>query len=256
MKLGLIYCAYNTENLVRPSLVPWMDARRAKLGGHEWIIVAVSVPFERFEPAARDGTQAILQDLHGQGQIDHVITTEQPMLETEARGRALKLLVELGADASWQADSDEMPTVEQIGRIVAFVSRSPATWFRLSLKNYVFNDRTYLVDPFTPARIHRLRPPGYVADGCWDDNNVEYTGAEGQIRRDVTWPHVTVPKSVAWIQHLTWLNDQRSRKKCEYQTSRGWISSYRWDYEANRLEWNQSYFATCGLPCPPETRTD
>ena len=50
--------------------------------------------------------------------------------------------------------SDEHYTADNIDRIIAFVERTPLVcWYRLSPKNYVFDDRTYLVRA-VPAAAH------------------------------------------------------------------------------------------------------
>jgi len=126
-------------------------------------------------------------------------------------------------------------------------------WFRLSLKNYVFDTSTYLADPFTPPRIHRVNIRGYRAHSFWDDNNVLYCGTiTRDLKRDVDFPSLTVPKGVAWIRHDSWLNDSRSRRKIEYQVNgRKWPScSFAWDDSKGGLIWNEAHFARIGQPIP------
>src|SRR5262249_50119189 len=150
-----------------------------------------------------------------------------PMKETDARGKALEYLVGKGADILWQVDSDEPYTEANITSILAFLDRTPTTsWYRLSLKNHVFDTEHYLEDPFTPPRIHRVhttdskgRP--LVADHFSGDNDIAYKG-ELTFTQSLL-PNLTIPKTVAFIRHLTWLNDERSRRKVLYQTQgRGW----------------------------------
>lgn len=174
------------------------------------------------------------------------------MKETEARGEALRWLVDQGIEVVIQIDADEFYTAAEIERIFAFVaSRPQIAWFRGSLKNYVFDDKTYLVEPFTPARIHRINVGGYQARGFWDDNNVSYYGTiTRDIKRDLDFPSVTIPKNMAWVKHLTWGNDLRSKRKIDYQLNgRGWPTcSFDWD-ETRGLIWR------AGQPIP-ETAHD
>lgn len=254
-RYGLIYCAYDTADLVPASLQPWVDARRAKLGGHEFRIAAVCVPFAGFprekEP---DSTQTLLEARLAAGDIDHLITSETPMAETEARGQALRWLVDADSDVTIMVDSDEVYQMDEIQRVAAFVAARPhVAAFRGSLKNYVFDNRTYLTQPFTPMRIHRVRVGGYQAHSFWDDNNVTYGGTiTRDLKRDIEFPCVTIPKVVAFARHLTWLNDGpngRSHRKVRYQEARQWKCDFAWDDSRGGLIWRDGV-------TPPETARD
>lgn len=253
MRIGVIYCAYQTEDLVEASLRPWIEARQTRLAGHDYVICAVSVPFEGFpNDQPEDRTRAILGAHAQAGDIDHAIVRDHPMAETEARGAALKWLVEQGCDTLWQVDSDEPYETAQIAAICDFVAARPlVTWFRLCLRNAVFDSKTYLVEPFTPPRIHRVttvRGCFYTADGFCDDNNVSYRDSWHTGRPDTAFPSATVPRQLAWIKHLSWLNDDRSRRKVAYQQGRGWTCSFDWDDAQGGLIWR------AGQPVPETAR--
>ncbi len=250
MTIGLIYCAWQAADLVPLSLTPWLEAKRTRLGGHEFVICAVSVPFESFPQTEQlDDTLHLLRLQHAPREIDHLISGDKPMKETEARGAALQWLANQGVDLIWQWDSDEITTADEIQRTLAFVEARPqVAWFRGSLRNYVFDQQTYLTEPFTPARIHRVQVGGYRATSFYDDNNVNYHGTiTRDIKKDLSFPSVTIPKAVAWVRHLTWLSDFRSRAKVRYQESRGWKCSFKWD-ETKGLVWNEA------LPIPETAR--
>ncbi len=257
MKIGCIFVAWQSADLLPSSLTPWVEAKRAQLGGHEYIVAAVSVPFEGFpQEEERDATRSILGAAAHVGDIDHVIVTDKPMKETEARGAALRWLVEKGVDTLWQHDSDEVAAQDDIARIAAFVENQPyVTWFRLSLRNAVFSPTTFLVEPFTPPRIHRVHARGYRAHSFSADNDVAYGGT---ITRDIIpqdrFSSMTVPTSVAFVRHLSWLNDLRSKRKCAYQQHRwappvGAGCAFRWD-ETRGLVWNEEHFKLTGQPIP------
>lgn len=259
LSIGIIYVGFQCEDLIQKSLTPWINARSARLGGVDWKIAAVSVPFEGFnhgdEPM--DQTHKILLDHATYSEIDYLTIDSKPMKETEARGVALHALVtKFQVDILWMVDADEDYSLADIHAILTFVKVNPwVAWFRVSLKNMVFTERQYLREPFTPPRIHRVYLPGLRASGFWDDNNVYYKGGwdhSEAIQRDIDFASLTIPENVAWITHFTWLSDDRSRRKVEYQLSRGWCPSFKWDYVANRLEWNPEYYARHGLPFPPE----
>lgn len=243
MKAGVIFCAFNAEDLLEDSLSPWVEARSQEVGGNQFCIVAVSIPFEKFEEPRADDTLEGLRGYLDAGKIDRLIASDRPMKETEARGKALSYLVEKQCDITIMVDSDEIYTTEEIERILEFVEERPATTcFKGSLKNYVFNGRTYLAQPFNPMRIHRVRRGTYVADSFWDDNNILYRGTlTRDFKRDVDFPCLVIPKAVAWVKHFSWLNDQRSKKKVEYQTSRSWICSFDWDDSRGGLIWRSGH---------------
>lgn len=252
MKVGVILCAWQAGDYLARSLTPWIDARKARLGGNDFVICAVSVPFVDFEqPAQLDDTHDRLA-LHWRcADIDHMVTSDTPMKETEARGAALRWLVEQGCDILVQWDSDEVATVEQLAAILRFAEGQPFTsWFRLSLVNLVFDEHTRLVDPFTPPRIHRVRAGSYRACGFYDDNNVLYCGTiTRDFKHDVQLPSMTIPESVAAPLHYTWLNDERSKKKLEYQRRRWGHSAFRWDDKLG-LQFNEAYYRAHGLSIP------
>lgn len=256
MKVGVIYTAFNAEPYLHRSLPPWMDARTDKLGGHDYLIAAVNYPFIGFDTSGpRDFTDRILTEYLQHGRIDHLCAGADPVTEVVARGRALDDLVDQQCDITVMVDADEIWTEKDILGVMAWVEANPhAVWHRVSLVNLVFDTNTRLVDPFTPPRVHRVRAGAYRAHSFYDDNNVTYGGTiTRDLIRDVEFPSLTIPESVAAPLHFTWLNDERSRRKCEYQAKRGWMCSYRWD-AARGLCFNESFYLSHGQPIPEVRR--
>ncbi len=264
MKVGIIFCAYQCEDLLPKSLTPWVQARGARLGGHDYSICAVSVPFEGFpQEAELDNTRTILGAHAHYGRIDHVIVTDKPIKETEARGSALKWLRdEAKVDVIIQWDADEKPTEKDILGIVTFIEANPfVVWFKFSYRNLVFTKSLALKEPFTPPRAHRVRVPGgYVAHSFYADNNIRYVEEaygemNGGIKPDSLFPSMTIPEVVANPLHYSWLNDKRSKRKQEYQSLRwappiGAGCSFAWDDSRGGLIWNEEYFRLTGQPIP------
>ncbi len=254
-RIGVIYCAWQTEDMINASLRPWIEARERRLGGHDYVICAVSVPFESFPQNEKpDNTATILGHYLAAEDIDHQIWQQSPMKETEARGQALRWLIDQGAEITIQVDSDEFYQLAEIERIFAFVGTRLVAAFRGSLKNYVGipDDKTYLTEPFRPMRIHRVRYSSYQADSFWDDNNVLYRGTiTRDFKRDVDLPVAQIPKTVAWTHHESWPNSIRSKRKIDYQLNgRKWPScSFDWDDARGGLIWRD------GQPIP-ETAHD
>ena len=237
LKIGLILVGHNCAEYFEECLNPWLEAKKE----FDIKICAVNCPFEGFPVDEDDGSRDKLINLHKSGAINQLIMSEGPIKETEARGAALKWLIEQGCEVSWQADFDELITIEEIRKIVKFVEKEKfTTCFRLSLKNYVFNRKTFLAEPFTPMRIHRLVTNGYKAVGFYEDNNIIYNGIITRDRKpDIHFPCLTIPHVVAFITHLSWLSNLRSKKKCEYQRNRGWQNcSFIWDEKEDTLKFN------------------
>jgi len=245
---GVIFTGFGTKEYIHQSLAPWVALRReAHENGDHLYICAVSVKFAGFE-GEDDGTREILREYLARGEIDHLIDGPDNISERVARGMAMRHLLDNGVTYIWQVDSDEPYTQDEIVRIKTHVESHPwIIWWRLCLKNYVFDDKTYLADPFTPPRIHQVRSGSYKVHSFSGDNDIQYGGT---ITRDIIpqdrFASGTVPPTVAWIRHESWPNSLRSKKKIEYQTKgRGWAQcQFAWDDSKGGLIFNPS------LPAP------
>ncbi len=262
MKIGILFCSYSTPQYLLGALWPWAVARRDKLGGHSYVISAVSLPFAEYKdiPDTRldNVTPAELTKYLDAGFIDYLVTEPQFQSEAAARTAALKHLLFEGCDLIWLADGDEYITADQILAILAFTETQPLlTWFKLSLVNYVFDEKTHLVDPFTPPRLFRAKSGGYVLDSFRWDNDAVY---KGTITRDFRlnqdgWSHMTIPASVAAIKHFTWMNTEASRLKILYQEKHfGGVCSFAWDDARGGLVFRESYYKALGQPLPEIAR--
>lgn len=243
MKLGIIFCAYNTKKYVEDSLAPWIKLKKNPPENLSVAIHALSVPFEKFEiDPIEDGTQEILKTFLGNGDINELTIRppNQPIKEIEARTIALKALQKQGVDLVWQVDSDEFYTEREILSIIKFVESKPMIFlFFGSLKNFIFTENQCVDEVFAPARIHRVNglPDGLSVGAFYDDNNLFYQVGEKQIL-DIQLPRMNIPKRVAWTKHLTWMNDERSKKKVMYQKARGWQCTFDWDDAQGGLIWS------------------
>jgi hypothetical protein len=262
-KIGILFCGYRTIEYIDDSLTPWIRARAEKLGGNEFVISAVSAPFIEYkdtEFAQDDGTQEVLRDYYKGGHIDYLEDNLGYVDERTARNAALKHLLSAGCEWVLLVDSDEAYLIEEIYRIAKFVDANPfAVWFRGSLKNYVFDDKTYLRDAFTPARIYRTRIGHLTVLEFRFDNEVVYQADDGRQFDHLQLPCVQIPKNVAFTRHLTWISNAKSKSKLEYQKihfkGAGPNScSYRWNDAENKLEFNPLYYAKMGLPIPELVR--
>lgn len=254
MKIGIIFTAYNMASFVERSLSPWIHARHCKMDGNEYVISASSCPFSGFPSQRIDDTSEILHGMHSRHEIDYLLLGNDEKPETDSRTFSLKLLLSRECDVVMQVDADEIYTTEQISGIFKFVSDNPdMCWFSGCLKNYVFNEKTYLAEPFRPPRIHRTKFLAFSALSFYDDNNIEYTNGYPRPIKDVVFCNNIIPQSVAWTDHFTWLDNERSRQKVEYQKARGWECSFDWDYSSGHLKWNDKFLAKNGS-VPPDLR--
>lgn len=234
MRIGVILTGYGMLDYLDRCLDAWIDARTAHYKSHDIVICAVSVPFAGFPDATDDGTVEELHRAKRLGDIDHVIDSPKHIPETVARSMALQWLKTQGVTHSWQVDLDEFYTLGEINGIARLVEADPwnVCW-RLPLKNYVFDEHTYLAEPFQPMRIHRIDSlSGCVAEGFWGDNNVSYRdGATQALIQDILFASRTILTSTAWVKHITWQSNTRSRDKIRYQLeARGWPScQFAWD---------------------------
>lgn len=247
MKIGIIYVGYQTEEYIDNSLAPWFEAKKLRVNDNDFCICAVSTSFLGFDNNDKlDNTIPILTKYLQDGKIDYLITEPKNIPEIQARGMALKYLIEEDCEIVWQVDSDEFYTLGQIGQIAYFVELNPfIMWFRLNLRNYVFTDKEYLSEPFTPPRIHRISSNGFIATSFNQDNNIAYGGFDQQV-----FANMTIPMSIAYIKHITWLNNERSRKKVEYQKLRWGHCSFRWNEKINKLEFDPDFYKKTGQSIP------
>lgn len=255
MRIGILFCAYNCEETIHQSLAGWLEAKKSKVGGHEYIISAVSIPFQEYKDIDQnaDSTPQILGEYVESNKVDYLVTGPKFISESKARDLALEPLLTENLDLVILFDGDEIITVEQILNIINFIQLDPwCSWFSFSYKNYVFDTNTYLVDPFTPPRAFRVKTNGYTLAGFnWDNDTVYKNDMHNEYIFFKNLPTKTIPSSIAWIKHLTWLNNEKTKKKIAYQLShfKG-VCSYQWNIEKNCLEFNRDFYLKNNLPIP------
>ena len=252
-KFGIIFTCYNMQEFVDQSLSDLIKARQSKLDNNEFYIVAVSLPFKDFPITNCDNTIQILQTLKNNNLIDELITEPKFIKETEARTLALQKIINNGCEYSMMIDCDEFINLNQISNILKFIQfNNLITWFKLSYRNFVFDTNTYLVEPFTPPRIHKLKFDNYIADSFYEDNNIIYRDLSDDkvVYIDKCFSNMLIPSNIALISHLAWLNNSRSKSKVAYQEKRWGTSSYKWDEKNNKLIFNNQYFEKLGKPLP------
>jgi hypothetical protein len=250
--IGVIYCGFGNIENTKQSIPTWLKAREEKLADVEWIIAGVSVPFKEYKDtvfANDESTTEYLKTLP----LDYLVTEPKFVSEAEARNKALFYLLEQGCDFIFLADNDEMFTLDNIRDIAKFIARDNlTTWFSFSYKNYVFDNSHYLLNPFTPPRAFRVNLSDYKLSCFYHDNEVYYTYKITSKYKDFKeLSNRIIPQNIAFIKHYTWPNNERGRLKTEYQTTRwGDLCSFKWNYDTNKLEFNENYYKNFNQPLP------
>lgn len=236
MKFGILLTAYNFSDTIDQCLTPWMaveDVENLKF-------CAVSLPFKEYEgkEIPEDDTAEKLTIKYG---ID-TITEPKYIPEYEARNLAFDKLKD--CDYIWILDSDEVYTEQDIEKIIKFVKFNPEIYyFCINFKNYVFDGKCW-VDGFCPPRIFKTKR----AKGFYWDNDMMYD-LDGQNMSYKQMSMAKIPKNTAHVKHLTWLNNERTKNKIQYQEEHfkgGFGCSYRWNEEKDCLEFNEEYFKKSG----------
>lgn len=248
-KIGVIFCAYNCEDYVEDSISPFLNDER-------FVVSAVSVPFLEYRDfnTSRDKTIDILKSKLAKGEIKYLIDSPNFIKEHEARNLALDKLKKDKCDFYYIADGDEFPKKDKLESIIEYISTDKESiWWRLCLKNFVFDEETYLEEPFCPPRIFKTKTEELSHPSFYYDNDISYLNKSGQrvSYQDLTCS--TIPKEIAWIDHFTWPNDKRSRDKVNYQMSHFGLCSFSWD-EKKGLTFNEEYYKLKGENLP-KTKT-
>ena len=247
MKIGLIYCAFNTEEYLFDSLKPFREDPR-------FIISAVSVPFLEYrdQDIKVDDTTEKLRKYKESGAIKYLVDSPKYIKEHEARNLALNELKKDKVDYILLCDSDEVYKKEDLDKIVDYITEDKESiWWRICLKNFVFDEETYLEEPFCPPRIFRVKTEELSHPSFFFDNDISYLNKAGQRVSYQDLICSTIPKEVAWIDHYTWLNDLKSKRKCAYQSLHfgNNICSFKWDEEKG-LTFSEEYYKLRGEEIP------
>ena len=240
--IGIIFCGYNSEPYVRAALSPFLKR-------DDCFISAVSVPFKEYESQQdyEDETTNILREHAHKGEIKLV---EWPRFipEFEARNLALHNIPST-VDYYWMVDADEIYTDEDIDAIIKFVEENEQAWYRICLKNFVCDTKTYMEEPFCPPRIFKTHFNGDFGPEFYWDNDICYNRlGENQKVDYKALPNETIPKEVAWIAHYSWLNDEIGKRKVAYQQNHFGHCSFKWGEKG--LEFDEEYFEKTGEEKP------
>lgn len=245
MKIGFLLTAYNQREYIEDCLKNLV--KFAKDGSH--LISCVSVPFSEYEDfyTEEDGTKSIVENHFKEGNIDFLFTEPEYISEARARTRALQPL--LDCDYVMLVDADEIYSYSDLEKIFEFVENSEfITWWTIPLKNYW--GEGYIKEPFSPPRIFKVNIGNIKLDKFYFDNEVLYSDGKNHFSFEVM-SKSDIPKSLVWIPHYSWLNNEKTRLKCIYQEkhfAHGAGCSYKWG--GNGIEINEEYYKKTGQKKP------
>ncbi len=241
-KIGIIFCLYNCESTLDQCLNAWKQVKDER-----FVYSCVSAPFKGYEDfnPPKDNT---IELVRAANIIDKHFTSETHLAEVDARGLCLQFLKMQECDLIWMVDGDEIYTVEDINKILDYVEKNQdVLWFKICLKNYVFDEKTYLELPFTPARIYRVSAPPFKLGVFYQDNDISFIYNDQEVNNTVIKNKV-IPQNLVWVKHLTWQNNENSRLKCDYQLKRWNVCSYKWDKIENKLKFREEFYSGKQLP--------
>jgi len=259
-KLGVIFALHSLSKSELESVMePWLALKGKNL--FDIVFTCVSYTFEenRADKSFLLGNKETIKLIKESNLFSYCFTDEdtsrENMQEGAVRDMALQFLRGEGCDVVALWDGDEYATNDQLVKIFEYVEKyNEYCWYSLSYKNFVFDRSTYLTEPFCPPRIYRAKYGEYAIHSFYLDNEVFYKDKQGKNVSFRTLPTKNVPKQIAFIRHMTWLSDERSKRKVAYQKKHfgqfGDDCSYDWDETNDRLIFNLDFFKKRGLMLP------
>lgn len=257
MKIGLLVCAYGTPEYFNRVLEPWLEYKDLNL-------LKIAVVHGQFLEHHLNGyedndyeTQKLIKE---QSNLDYTYFQNDYdsnnikifQKEADIRNKGLQYLLSQECDLIWLLDLDEIYNIEEIKKTVDFVKlENLIPWFSIEFKNLVFSEKTY-INGFKPPRIFRTNINSLKLNRFYWDNDIIYGVPLANYEVDYKQlSNLTIPKKICNPLHFTWLNNELSKKKIEYQEkhfSNGAGCSFKWGI--NGLEWNDTFFRKTGQTIP------
>jgi hypothetical protein len=259
MTIGVLACLFDCATNLESVLRAWFNVD-LKANGVGFKIAAVSGMFKEY---AELGYDERALDIETAGELlcsekypfDYLYIINSPYCithksqlrffsEAETRDFALRYLLSEKVDIVWLLDGDEIYTTSQIESIVNYIRQNDsADWYSVNFKNYIFDGEVWIPGFHPPRLFWAKRHEGI--EKFYSDNVILYCDGN----KSVDLAGIIIPEETAHIKHLTWLHSS-GKKKYEYQMKHFGECSYVWNYEENRLEFNEEYYKKYRLPLP------
>jgi hypothetical protein len=251
MKIGLLCCFFDCEEMLYEVIHPWLQAKDD--GNDMSIAVSYGMFKEYKEFGYEDNDEKTLDLIRGGNWHDFLYVQPKDVLQTEAeiRNHSLQKLLEEKCDIIILLDGDEVFTLEEVENIIRFVEDNEfITWFDIEFKNLTFSGNTY-TKGFRPPRVFRVNSGDFKLDSIYWDNDMSYLSKDGNKITYKDLSKKSISTDLVNPLHHTWLNNERSRKKIQYQEEHfknGAGCSFKWS--ENGLEWDEEYFIKTGREKP------
>lgn len=236
MRLGVVVSVLNGKEYLNEFLFPWIKAR-------EDLDIKIAFLDASFQSSSEsgnstDGTLEALNLAMDNKHIDFLGICEAGHTEAEVRNVGAGILIDIKCDFILTTAVDEIFTLNQIQRIYDYLSRDQTFHlYYLQYKNFINTRKTY-IKGFCPKRIWRTDFSGLRFGGFRFDDDGFFLNSSGDIILDENVKSEVI--SDIEINHYTWLDNETSRKKIEYQNRRGWTCSYKWDN--GKVVFNEDYY--------------
>lgn len=241
-KIGIVFCGYNCANYLERALQPWLDLKEA-LG----IAIAVTNGRYSIAPKKEQDPQGALSFLKLVGKdVDfllHAPCNENPWTEEQGRNYALQYLIDQGVELIWAVDGDEIYTTKQIVDILNFVrEHEDKDFYYINFKNYTFK-YPYWIDGFHKSVIYWTNR-NIGVERFYFDCDIAYRN--GMLCHDIEEKGLVVPKTVAFVDHFSWLQgdprveDKIYNQNLKYIGEEGARCSFKLD--DGRLVFNERFY--------------
>lgn len=246
MRIGVLFCLYGKKEYIPLCLDPWISFKSDR---HELVLAASHHKFSEYTKINNSKDHVFYNELkkYNLNFIFSECEYEEPTrnyLESDVRNASLRYLLHQDCDFIILVDLDEQWSHQQINNTLNFIGLNNKFygWFSINYKNYIFDGNQW-VDGFCPPRIFKVKHDNSFLDKFFWDNDLQYIDNSSRVIDYRSFPSCKIPKAVAHIKHLTWMNDG-GKEKVEYQNSHfgNGNCSYIWNEEKKCLEFNLDYF--------------
>lgn len=241
--LGILLSAYGLEEYVEKCIAPWKEFNIP--------IACCSFQFENFE---KQSNKECINELKKFLPEQCIFYNEDKTLkEHDARNIALEYLKNnTQTNTILILDIDEFYNKQDIENLLNFINSedfSWVAWAKIHFKNYIFDGKCW-TDDFCPPRIFKTTYQEYYLDKFYWDNDILYKNKNNTITDYKQLSSITAPKNKIHIKHMTWLNNERSKNKIEYQEKHFGACSYKWNNLKKCVQINEDFYKKSGQTLP------
>lgn len=264
MKIGVLLTAYNCEKYIDKCLEPWLKLKDE----YDFVIACNSGMFRDYlELGIPEKNQGTINKLITK-QLDCLTIISGKNLIDEDHSRDISLDFLNGGrfargtkcDLLIVIDGDEVFTEDNIRNILDFVMKNPDhDGYKINFKNHTIRENLFTYD-YEHDRIYWMNRHGGIRRFFFD-NRFEYGDHYDGKSTYKYSDSLTIPKSVAYVDHYSWLSDDpRTKDKILYQRKRYHGINYEipeeircafeWNDEKDSLEFSKAFWSGRGLQIP------